>query len=267
MLTLTTLWAVVAPFVKMAAILLIGHYLIVYLLRIADSGFKKANLDPSLSKFLHKAIDIVLHIFVILSALSAIGVSTTGLLAAMSAAAVAVGVALKDSLSNVAGGILLLIAPRFSTGDYIEAGGDGGVVLNVDLLHTLIRTADNRQVSIPNGVLVNSHITNYSREKHRRIELKFPIPYEADVEEAKRIALETIESHPLVLREPDVPFARVGGYQESSVTLTSRCWCATENYWTVYFDLMEQVRAELQAGGIRMPFNQLDIHIKEDVKS
>lgn len=263
--TFASFWAVIAPLVKMAAILLIGHHLIVYLLKLTDRGFVKAELDPSLVKFLHKAIDIVLHIFVILSALSAIGVSTTGLVAAMSAAAVAIGVALKDSLSNVAGGILLLIAPRFSTGDFIEAGGDCGVVLNVDLLHTLIRTPDNRQVSIPNGVLVNSHIINYSRENHRRVDLNFPIPYEADVEKAKKIALETIEAHPLVLREPDVPFVRVGGYQESSVTLTCRCWSANENYWAVYFDLLEQVRAALMDEGIKIPFNQLDVRIKENV--
>lgn len=266
MITLSAIWAAAAPFVKMAAILLIGHFLTAYLLKILDRGFQKSHLDQSLKRFLHKTVNITAHLIIILSALNAIGISTTGLLAALSAAGVAVAVALKDSLSNVAGGILLLIAPRFSTGDYIQAGGDEGTVLDVDLLHTTVRTADSRQVSIPNGTLINSHITNFSREKRRRVGMNFPVPYDADVEKAKHIAMETVLAHPLVQKEPDVPFARISGYEASAVTLTVRCWCATEDYWTVYFDLLEQVRSALASGGIEMPFNQLEVRIKDSAK-
>ncbi len=262
MFTWNSIWAILAPFAKMALILIIGHFVIVYLLKLINKGFKKSKFDESLTKFLSKAIKIVLYLMVVISALNAIGVSTSGIVAALSAGAVAVAVALKDSLSNVAGGILLLLSPRFATGDYIAAGGDEGTVLSVDLLHTTVLTFDKRQVSIPNGVLINSHITNYSREESRRVEISFPISYEADIETAKRVACEAILSHPLVLADPE-PFVRVGSYGDSSVNLVTRTWCKTEDYWTVYYDLMEQVRAAFDENGINIPYNQLDVYIKE----
>lgn len=265
MLVFASIWPVAAPFIKMTVILVGGHLLIKNLLKWLDRGLEKTDLDQSLKHFIHKAINIVLHMFVILSALSAIGVSTTGLMAALSAAVVAVAVALRDSLSNVAGGILLLLVPRFATGDYIAAGGDEGTVMDVDLLHTTVRTADFRQVSIPNGVLINSHITNYSREKKRRVDIVFPIPYDADAEKAKKIAMETACGHKLVLAGQDAPFVRISGYEESVVKLTVRCWCETEDYWTVYFDMTEQVRAVLLENGITMPCNRLDVHIKDRI--
>lgn len=265
MLTLEGIWDFIGPVIKMALILVIGHFITVYILKLVNRGFYKSQLDESLTKFLAKVIKIVLYILVVISALNAIGVSTSGIIAAFSAAAVAVAVALKDSLSNVAGGILLLISPRFSTGDYIAAGGDEGTVLSVDLLHTTVRTADRRQVSIPNGVLINSHITNYSREENRRVEICFPISYEADVEAAKSVARETILKHPLVLRDP-APFVRVHSYEDSAVNLVTRVWCTTADYWTVYYDLVEQIRAAFDQHGIIVPYNQLDVHIKECVK-
>lgn len=262
MFTWEKVWAVLAPFAKMALILVIGHFFIVYLLKIINKGFNKSKFDESLTKFLSKAIKIVLYMVLAISALNAIGVSTSGIIAAFSAGAVAVAVALKDSLSNVAGGILLLISPRFVTGDYIAADGDEGTVLTVDLLHTTILTADKRQVSIPNGVLINSHIINYSREESRRVEISFPVSYEADIETAKAVAREAILSHPLVLDDPE-PFIRVGGYEDSSVMIVTRTWCKTEDYWTVYYDLLEQIRAAFDENGINIPYNQLDVCIKE----
>ena len=197
--------------------------------------------------------------------LSALGISTTGLLAALSAVAVGVGVALKDSLSNIAGGILLLVSPRFLTGDYIESEGDGGTVINVDLLHTTVRTPDGRQVSIPNGVLISSHIVNYSREKYRRMELNFSVPYSADIQLVKRLILETISRHQLIQEgaseAPDVPFVRVGGYEASAVRVTARAWCQSQHYFTIYYDLMEQVRDVLKENAIDIPFNQLEVHV------
>ena len=171
--------------------------------------------------------------------LNTIGISTNGVLAALSAAALAVAVALKDSLGNVAGGILMLISPRFLSGDYIEAGGDEGTVVGVDLLHTTIRTADNKLVSIPNGVLINSHITNYTREEKRRVDITLPVSYDADIEKTKKIIFDVILRHSLVLSEPEKPMARVMKYSESSVDIIMRCWCNTSDYWNVYFDLTE----------------------------
>ena len=262
MFTLENLKGILTPLLTATAIFVIGHFIAVGLMRIIRRALNKTKLDISLTSFLIKTINIIMHIIIILSALNSIGVSTTGLIAALSAAGVAVAVALKDSLNNVAGGILLLISPRFSTGDYIAAGGDEGTVLSVDLLHTTIRTVDNRQISIPNGVLINSHITNYSREPKRRVDISFPVAYDADVDMVKQVIYSVVSKHPLVLKEPEEPMVRVISYGDSSVNIITRSWCNTSDYWTVYFDLTEQVRDALTCHGIDIPFNQLDVHIK-----
>ena len=252
------------PFIKAILILIIGHFAVVYILKLIQKALTKSNVDKSLARFCTKAANIILHILIILSALNSIGISTTGILATFSAAAIAVSLALKDSLSNVAGGILLLISPRFVTGDYISAGGQEGSVLSVDLLHTKIRTIDGKVVNIPNGVLINEYITNFSCEERRRVDLIFPIPYEADVDAAKKAAQEVMKNNKMVLSEPEEPFARVGSYGDSAVNLFVRAWCDTKNYWSVRFDLTEQIRAKLEENGVDIPFNQLDVHIKNE---
>lgn len=260
---LSIVWKIIAPFLKAGIILVVGHFLIVYLIKIVEKAFIKANLDISLTRFLKKTINIVLHVIIILSALSAIGISTTGLLAALSAGAVAVALALKDSLGNIAGGILLLIMPRFATGDYIKVAGDEGTVESVDLMHTTLLTIDSRKVIIPNGVLMNSQIINFSCEEKRRVDINFFVSYKSDIEKVKSVILETINSHPLVINEPDVPFARVVSYEESSINIATRSWCKTADYWTVYFDLIEQTKAQFDKNGIEIPYKQIDVNIKE----
>lgn len=267
MLTWENICGILKPLAKMVMILIIGHVIAVYIVKIIKRAFDRSHIDDSLAVFLLKTIKIVLNILVILSALNTVGVSTNGVLAALSAAAVAVAIALRDSLSNVAGGILLLISPRFLSGDYISAGGDEGTVVRVDLLHTTVRTIDNKLVSIPNGVLINSHITNYTREEKRRVDIDFPVSYEADIEKTKQIIYSVISRHPLVLSEPEEPMVRVMKYNDSSVDIITRSWCNTPDYWTVYFDLTEQVRAELGKNGITIPYNQLDVNIKENYKN
>ncbi len=248
-------------------ILAIGFLICKYVCRLLEKALKKSKLDVSLQKFLIKAATILIYIIVLLSALSALGISTSGLLAALSASAVAVALALKDSLSNIAGGILLLVSPRFSTDDYIEENGEGGTVISVDLMHTTILTPDRRQVAIPNGVLINSQIINYSREETRRVDLSFPISYSADVEKAKQTAIEVCSEHKKVLKGKEyTPFARVSGYTDSAVTLSVKIWSKTADYWDVYFDLTEQIRERFNQNGIEIPFNQLDVNIKRAEK-
>lgn len=262
MLTFEKVWAVAWPFLKMVLILVAGHFIIVLLAKLINRGFGKSKLDPSLAKFILKTIKIFLYILVIISALNAIGVSTTGIVAVMSTASIALVVALKDSLGNVAGGILLLISPRFSTGDYISVGADEGTVLSVDLLHTTILTFDKRQISIPNGVLINSHIVNYTREKTRRVDLEFPVSLNVNLDTAKKAALEAIQNNKLAFSDPE-PFIRVKNYDNSFANLAVRVWCKTEDYWTVYFDLTEEIKLSFDKNEIKIPFNQLDVHIKE----
>lgn len=253
------------PFIKTVLILIIGYFASAIIVKIIKKALDRSKLDRSFTEFLTKVIKIAINVIVVLAALNSLGIPTTGILTALSAAVVGISVALKDSLSNVAGGMLLLVSPRFAAGDYIEADSDEGTVIDVGLLHTTVRTADNRRISIPNGVLINSSITNYSAEELRRVDITFPISYNADVKEAEKIAKETILAHPLTLKEPEEPLVRVLGYSDSSVDLATRTWCKTSDYWKLRFDLTEQIRAELEKNGIEIPFNQLDVNIKKIV--
>lgn len=242
-------------------VLVVGHFVVKLLLKIMTRAMTRFQLDASLIRFFGKAIHITLHTVLILSALSTLGVSTTGLLAALSAAAVAVSLALKDSLSNIAAGILLLVAKPFSTGDFIEVGGKSGTVMGIDMINTVLLTLDNRRIIIPNGQLAGAEVINYSKEDKRRVDLSFSVSYGDDVEKAKTAILACAEAHPLVLSDPDEPFVRVGEYADSAVNITVRVWCKASDYWTVHFDLLEQVRAEFDKQEISIPFNQLDVHV------
>ena len=242
---------------KALLIVIVGHFVIKYLLKLIRKFFVKAKLDKSLSKFLLKTIDITLHIIVVLSALSAIGISTTGLLAALSAAAVGVALALKDSLSNIAGGILLLISPRFATGDFISAAGESGTVKQVDLMHTILKTPDNRHVIIPNGMMMGSQTVNFSKEESRRLDMTFVVSYDSDVELAKKIIRDTAESHPLLQAQIADTFVRVGEYTLQGVSIAARVWCRAADYAELNSDLLENIRVEFDKSGVTMAHNHM----------
>ncbi len=247
------------PLGKALLILGIGHFIILGLLRLPKRILNKTKLDQSLINIILKTLNVIGHIVVILSALSTVGISTTGLLAALSAVAVGVALALKDSLSNIAGGILLLLSPRFVTGDYISVGEDEGYVTAIELMHTTIRTYNNRHITFSNGTLINSTVTNYTWEGVRRIDISFPVSYDADIEEAKQTALAVMQAHPLAVAERGF-ISRVGSYADSAVMLDLRIWCKCDDYWTVYYDTVEQVRVAFTEKGIEIPYNQLDVH-------
>lgn len=247
-------------FGEAVAILVLGWLLIKLVKRILKKTFEKTELDVSLEKFIISVVDICLKILLVICALSALGISTTGLVAAFSAAAVAVSLALKDSLGNLAGGILMLLTRPFKTGDYIEADGYSGTVLQIDMIHTTLRTPDNRQVVIPNGQLVNKTIVDYSKESTRRMDLQFGISYDNDPELAKKIIRECALAHEFTLTDPE-PFVRVTEHADSAVIITLRVWVRSENFWALHFDLLEKVREEFDKNGISIPYNQLDVHV------
>ena len=242
------------------AIFVLGWLLIKLVKHILKKAFNKTDFDTSLEKFIVSVVDICLKIVLIICSISALGVSTTGLVAAFSAAAVAVSLALKDSLSNIAGGILMLMTRPFKTGDYIETEGHSGTVLQIDMIHTTLRTPDNRQIVIPNGQLVNQTIVDYSKETTRRMDLQFGISYDNDPELAKKIILDCALAHEFTLTDPE-PFVRVTEHADSAVIITMRVWVKSENFWALHFDLLEKVREEFDKNGISIPYNQLDVHV------
>lgn len=259
--------SIVPKIIGTVLIVLVGWIAVGIITKILRNALTKAKtkLDISLINFFVTAANICLKLLIVLSALNNLGISTTGLIAAFSAAAVAISLALKDSLGNIASGIIILISRPFSTGDLIDAGGSLGTVARIDMIHTTLRTPDNRLIVIPNGQLMNMTITDYSKEPTRRLDLTFGISYDNDPEKAKAIIMDTVKAHPMSLNEPE-PFVRVSEHADSAVIITLRVWCKTENYWTLHFDLLEQVRTAFDKNGISIPYNQLDVHVVNNEK-
>lgn len=243
-------------------IIIVGLVVIKVIKKIIKKALigSKAELDISLIDFIVRAIGICLKVVLVLSALATIGISTTGIIAAFSACAVAISLALKDSLGNIAGGIMMLISQPFSTGDFIDVDGAAGKVLKIDMVHTTLLTPDNKQVVIPNGQLMNKTIIDYSKEATRRMEVKFSISYDNDTELAKKIITDVVNAHEFTLKDP-APFIRITEYADSAIVITARAWCESANYWTLNFDLLEQVKQKFDENGITIPYNQLDVHV------
>lgn len=248
------------PVIKVAAVLVIGFVLASVAEKLIMGIGKKVEVDPSLKRFLARSAKIAVQVLTIIIALGVLGIPTTGLIAGVSAVAAAVALALQGSLSNIAGGIFILMTRPFKTGDFVDISGSVGTVKDIQLIHTVILTNDNKEIIMPNGVVVNSTVVNYSNSKTRRVDLVFSIGYDDDARLAEKVILETALSHEFTLTDP-APFVRESAHSASSIDITARIWCNAENYWTVYFDMIEKVRAELGKNGISIPYNQLDVHV------
>jgi small conductance mechanosensitive channel len=185
---------------------------------------------------------------------------TSSIAALITSLGVGVGLAVQGALSNFAGGILIIFTRPFKIDDYIEACGVGGTVEDINLIHTILRTPDNKVITLPNGTLANENIVNYSVKDTRRVDLVFSISYEADFAQAQRLLLSTVAGHELVLADP-APFVRMKEHGDSAIKIAARVWVKSEDYWTVYFDLTERVKAVFDENDIVIPFNQLDVHL------
>ena len=174
---------------------------------------------------------------------------------------VAIGLALQGSLSNFAGGLMILFFKPFKVGDFIEASGESGVVTEITVVYTVLTTPDNKRVTIPNGSLTNSVIENYSAEPLRRVDLTFSTDYGCDIDMVKTVIGKLVEEHPLALAEPE-PFVRLSAHGDSALTYAVRVWCKSEDYWTVHFDLTESVKKAFDQHDISIPYPQMDVHIK-----
>ncbi len=254
----------VYPVVKIICILIIGLILAKVAKTVITKVLGKSQFDPSLVRFLARSANIAIIVITFITALGALGISTTGLIAGISAVAAAIALALQGSLSNIAGGIFILMTRPFKTGDFIEISGNTGTVKDIQLIHTVLLTLDNKEVIMPNGVVVNSTVINYSNEEKRRVDLVFSISYDSDARLAEDIIFRTAMAHTYTLTDPAEPFVRESAHTASSIEITTRVWCKAENYWTLHFDLIEKIREEFTKNGITIPFNQLDVNIKNN---
>lgn len=249
---------------KALVIAVVGYIAIKCIVMALGKALNRVNVDYSLKKFLLRSANLLLLVILSLSVISALGISTTGLLAALSAAAVAVSLALKDSLGNIAGGILLLVSKPFLTGDFIEAGDFSGTVISIDMIHTILKSVDNRRIIIPNGQLVNQKIVNYSQEEKRRLDMLLYISYDSDPEQAKQAISEVLNANSMVLQEPDKPLVRLSGHTEKGAEITVRVWCKRENFAALKFELTERIREEFDRQNIRFFANHLKVVLQRD---
>jgi len=236
----------------------VGAYAIKWLMKILNRILKKSDSDITLVKFVNSFVKIALKILLLVTIVIILGVPSTSFIAILGAAGLAVGLALQGSLSNFAGGVLILIFRPFNIGDYIEAGGFGGTVQAIQILYTVLLTPDNKRIVIPNGNLSNNSVINYSTEEIRRVDLKFGVSYDSDITKVKEVINQICENHELVLKEPE-PFIRVISHGDSSVDFVVRPWVEKEDYWTVFYDMQEMVKEEFDKNGIEIPYPHMDV--------
>ncbi len=244
-------------------ILVIGNLLIKLLLKFFPNGKKFDKMDRTVRVFLHHLIKIALNILLIVSIVAIIGVPMASVITVIASAGAAIALALQGSLSNLAGGFMLLLFRPFRIEDFIETQGVSGTVIDVGFFYTTIRTGDNKHIMLPNGSLTNSTVINYSREENRRVDIDFSIAYESDCDKAIKIINDVITAHELVLKDP-AHFVRMTEMTDSAVKITARAWCKNSDYWTVKFDIGDKVKASFAQNGISIPYQQMDIHIKDN---
>ena len=220
------------------------------------------RIDQTVGKALITAAEVAAKVLVVLALVGYLGIDTTALSAFVASLGVCVGLAVNGTLSNLAGGVMLLITRPFNNGDFIEACGYTGTVEEIRVVSTKVITLDNKVVYIPNGTLSTSGIVNYSEKEFRRVDFVFQIAGSSDIAKAKALIAEVCSKHELVLDQPEKPFVRVSGQNDGGIDITVRAWTKSENYWTVNFDVIEGVKAAFDANGIKVPAKQLDVQVK-----
>lgn len=241
------------------AILFIGRIIARAVSELLVRLLARSVSDEALLAFVRSVSHALLIVVVFTAALDQLGVDTTSLVAVVGAAGLAVGLALKDSLQNVASGVMLIVNRPFRAGDYVEAAGKGGTVEKIGLFTTLLRTPDNCELTVPNSQITADSILNYSMRDSRRLDLIIGISYDDDIPRAKQLLAEILTDDPRVLDEP-APVIAVGGLGESSVDLFVRPWVAPADYWPLRFDLLERIKLTFDAQGVTIPFPQRVVH-------
>lgn len=223
---------------------------------------EKTKLEPTMRKFLKTAIGVLVKIIIIVCAISTIGINTSAIVAVLATAGATVGLALQGGLSNLAGGVILVLMHPFKIGDFINGGGQSGTVTEIGLFYTTLLTPDNQKVFIPNSALTSSSIVNVTAEDTRRVDMTFSVAHDTDIKRAKVILTKIAKTDDRVLSEP-APMVVITEYNTDAIKVTLRMWCEKSNYWGLYFDMQETVKEAFDISGIVMPKGQLDVHIKE----
>ncbi len=242
------------------AIFIIGRIIVGMIVSLLKKVMGKADVDETLTKFIASIARIFLLIVVINAALSALGVDTTSLVAILGVAGLAIGLALQSSLSNFSAGVMLILFRPFKSGDFIEAGGATGVIEEIKIFNTMMKTGDNKSIIIPNSNIMGGNITNFSAKETRRVDMVFGIGYDDDLRKAKTLLEKMVAEDSRVLKEP-APVIAVSELADSSVNFIVRPWVKSADYWGLYWDFMEKVKLTFDAEGISIPYPQQDLHL------
>lgn len=242
------------------AIFAVGKIVIRLIRKLVKNIFKKSNADEGVVKFVDSLVKFVGYVIVLIIICSEIGIETTSFITLLGTAGLSIGLALQGSLSNFAGGVLILLSKPFIIGDYVMINGEEGTVTKIDIVYTTLVKADNRVIKCPNGEVANNTIINYTNQDGRRVDVKFSIHYDADIEQAKDIVKQVIENSPYTLKDKpnDVVVMLL---DESGVNLETRAWVQPKDYWDAYFYLNEHIKTELEKNDIIIPYNQLEVHV------
>jgi len=248
--------------VRVAAIVLVGWLVIRLLMRMVDRLLDKSKPVAAIRSYIHTAVHIFLWFLLALMLAGTLGVEVTSIIALLSVAGLAVSMALQNTLSNLAGGLVLLVTKPFSPGDYVEADGVSGTIAAVNLSYTTFVTPDNKEIFIPNSQLSAAKITNYNRLGRRRMDLTFNASYDAPAARVRAAILEAMDAVPGILPDP-APVVYVSEYQTSSIAYLARLWTSSGDYWDVYYALLEGVREAFGRHGVEMTYDHLNVHIVE----
>ncbi len=255
-----TVTAKVLQIVWALLLFLIGYLVIRVVLGVVGKALCRSKLDEAFHTFILNTVKVVLLILLVITILGYLNIPTSTFVAVLGACGAAVALALKDSLANIAGGILILVNKPFEKGNYVCVSGTEGVVESIDLLVTTLKTLDNKVVSVPNGMITTSVLTNYSKEEYRRVDCTFGIGYECSIGKAKDVIYAVIETNPDIIKEID-PIVAVSSQGSSAVNIDCKVWCRNEKYWDVKYSLEETVKIAFDECGISIPYPQVDVHL------
>ena len=253
-------------FVVSLLIFFVGKWIINKFSFILEKIISKIKIDPMLAGFLLNIIKTLLFIFVVLAALSNLGIETTSFVAVLGAVGLAIGMSFKDTFGNIGAGVLIIFFRPFKLGDFIEINGVSGRAGEINLFSTLIHTSDNRTIIMPNSQVIANRIINYSLQEFRRVDLVFGIEYSEDIKKVRELIIQTADANPAVLRAPEAPadpFVGVLEFADSSINLEVLCWVRTPDYWKAYFELNEEIKNTFDKNGINIPFPQVVYHAQD----
>lgn len=248
--------------IKATIILVAGYFITKIFIKLLVKGISKTKVDKTLISFSKSLVKVALYTIIIVMVLTTFGIDTTSIIAVLGAAGLAVALALQSSMSNIAGGFIILFSNPFKVGDYIETGSVSGTVDEISILYTRLLTIDNKAIYIPNGQISSSTLINYTEEKTRRLDMIFSISYNDDFVKAKKIISNAISDNSLAIKEPE-PVIRINEHGSNSINLIAKIWVNSEDYWNLKYDLLETIKLKFDQANISIPFNQLDITINK----